>query len=137
MWYNMIVNQEVERREARMKLAEYMKQVRKDAMEQMLETYELLSWDDEWADLCASSMVTGRETGRYCGYDFERACEAVKDLVWDFGFQQEFEEEMGCDIVRCNEFDPIGFDVDVRLFCLVRLEDELRDAYMRLVIFGE
>lgn len=120
-----------------MKLSDYMEAVWTDAVAQMKETYDLYSWEDEWADLCASSMVTGRETGRYCGMDWETACDAVKDLVWDFGFRREFEAEMGCDIAACNEFDPIGFDSDVRLFCLSRFEDELRDKYMELAIFGE
>lgn len=120
-----------------MRIEEYMDKVWEDAIEQMEETYDLLSWEDEWADLCASSTVTGRECGRYCGLDWDTACDLVKDLVWDFAFMREFEMEMGCDILQCNEFDPCGFDSDVRLFCLSTMEGRLRDKYMELVIFGE
>lgn len=120
-----------------MNLESYMQQVYEDAFMQMEETYNLLSWNDEWEDLCASSMVTGRENNRYCGIDYETACEMVKSLVWDYSFRSAFKDEMGCDIVECNEFDPIGFDVDVRLFCLNRLKDRLCKDYVIMTVFGE
>lgn len=120
-----------------MDLNGYIMKVYEDAEEQMAETYDLLSWDEMWSDLCSSSMVTGRECGRYCGITREEACYFTKDLIWDFDFQAEYRETMGCDIVADNEYDPEGFDVDVRLFCMMLLEGVLRERYAAMAVFDD
>lgn len=120
-----------------MKLADYMAKVYEDAEAQMQETFELYGWEDMWSDLCASSVVTGRECGRYDGMGEEQAADCVKDLVFDRGFREAFLTEFGCDIMDDNEYDPCGFDCDVRLFCLWRMRDFLMDRYAQMTMFGE
>lgn len=116
-----------------MNLNSYMKNVYEDAEETIRIYYNFFNWEDMFDELCRNDGVSGRTSGCYSGESGNDVYDNVKELVWDENFDQEFYFTMG---TTPDRSDPYAFDVDIRLFCLMKLHDFLRLRYEAMVVFG-